>query len=135
MDVTEAHTSKITCPGTEDVPIAIDHSLICRHWVVHYPDRVIESIFCPPVSFAELMRLDSNTIGAVPIDGLNTNTGAMSCNPTDVLIDSDMHSCNECKNLSLMGICGAATKLGALQGYRPVLGRRLDHRCPEWKPP
>lgn len=135
MDVTEAYTGKITFPGIEDVPIAIDHSLIYRHWGVHYPDRVIESVLCPPVSFAELMRLDSNTIDAVPIDDLNTNTGAMSCNPTDVLIDPDMHSCDECKNLSSMGVCAAATKLGAMPGYRPRLGRRFDHRCPKWQPP
>lgn len=135
MDVTEAQTAKVTCLGTEDVPISIDQSPIHRHWVAHYPDHVIESVFCPPVSFAELMRLDSNTIDAVPIDGLNTNTGAMSCKGTDVLIDSDTHSCDECKSLSSMGVCAAASKLGAMPGYRPVLGRRLDHRCPEWKPP
>ena len=106
-----------------------------RHWAVQYPDRVMESVFCPPVSFAELMRLDNSAIAAEPIDGLNTKTGVMSCKGDDVLINSDMHGCDKCKNLSSMGVCSAATKLGAMPGYRPVLGRRLVHRCPEWKPP
>lgn len=135
MEATKAQPEGVTRPGNEDAPVSIDWSPTYRHWMVQYPDSLVESVFCPPISFAELKGLDSNIIGALPIDDLNTNTGTMSCNPTDVLIDSDMHSCVECNNLSSMGICAAATKLGALQGYRPVLGRRLDHRCPEWKPP
>lgn len=52
-----------------------------------------------------------------------------------ILHNPDLHSCDDCQRLSSSGICGAATKLGATPGYRPVLGRRFDHRCPEWKPP
>lgn len=44
----------------------------------------------------------------------------------------DMHGCDVCNNLSPNGICKSATRLGAMKGYRPVLGRLLDHRCPEW---
>lgn len=52
-----------------------------------------------------------------------------------ILHNPDLHSCDNCQRLSSSGICGAATKLGATPDYRPVLGRRFDHRCPEWKPP
>ena len=44
----------------------------------------------------------------------------------------DMHGCDVCNNLNPNGICKSATRLGAMKGYRPVLGRLLDHRCPEW---
>jgi hypothetical protein len=49
--------------------------------------------------------------------------------------ESDMHSCNSCGLLQASGVCKVAVKIGAMPGYRPVLGRRLDHRCPEWVPP
>lgn len=135
MDATKARAEGVTCPGTEDALIAVDQSPTYRHWMVHYPDSVVESFFCPPVSFAELMRLDSKTIAAEPVGDLNTNIGVMSYKGTNVLIDPDLHGCDECKNLSSIGVCRSAMQLGAMQGYRPVLGRRLDHRCPEWKPP
>lgn len=48
---------------------------------------------------------------------------------------ADMHSCNTCGLLQPSGVCKAAVKIGAMPGYRPVLGRRMDHRCPEWVPP
>lgn len=135
MEATKAQPEGVTCPGIEDAPISIDWSPTYRHWMVHYPNSVIESVFCPPVSYAELMRLDRKAIAAEPVCDLNTNIEVMSCIGTNVLIDPDMHSCDECKNLSSIGVCRSATQLGALQGYRPVLGRRFDHRCPEWKPP
>ena len=135
MDATKARAEGVTRPGTEDAPIAVNQSPTYRHWMVHYPDSVVESFFCPPVSFAELMRLDSKAISAEPVGYLNTDIGVMSCKGTNVLIDLDMHGCNECKNLSSIGVCRGAMQLGALQGYRPVLGRIFDHRCPEWKPP
>ena len=135
MDSTKSCAEGVTCPGTEDAPIAVDQPPTYRHWIVHYPDSVVESVFCPPVSYAELMRLDSKAIAAEPVGDLNTNIGVMSCKGSNVLIDPDMYGCDECNNLSLMGICVAATRLGAMPGYRPVLGRRFDQRCPEWKPP
>lgn len=135
MDATKARAEGVTCPGTEDAPIAVDQSPTYRHWMVHYPDSVVESFFCPPVSFAELMRLDSKAIAAEPVGELNTNMRVMSYERAHMLKDADMHGCDECMNLSSIGVCVAATKLGAMLGYRPVLGRRLDHRCPEWKPP
>lgn len=44
----------------------------------------------------------------------------------------ELHSCNDCARLSPTGICKAALSLGAMDGYKPVLGRRFDHYCPEW---
>lgn len=41
---------------------------------------------------------------------------------------SELHSCNDCARLSPTGICKAALSLGAMEGYKPVLGRRFDHR-------
>lgn len=110
-------------------------SVSYRHWVVKYPDSVVECVFCPPISFEELMHLDSEAIAAEPVGELNTNMRVMSYERAHMLKDADMHGCDECMNLSSIGVCEAATKLGAMPGYRPVLGRSLDHRCLEWKPP
>lgn len=120
-------------PG--DTPAAIDQLPKYRHWIVHYTDGNVESVFCPPVSYRDLMRLDSKAVNAEPVRDLDTNMRVMSYEQPDMLKDPEMHGCDDCMNLSSMGICVAATRLGAMPDYRPVLGRRLDHRCSEWKPP
>lgn len=132
--------AKASSPGelyqfSRDTPVAIDQSPKFRHWIVHYPDGDVESVFCPPIGFEELMRLDGKAVSAEPLSDLNTNMEVMSYERAHMLKDPEMHGCDDCMNLSSMGICSAATRLGAMPGYRPVLGRRLDHRCPEWKPP
>lgn len=52
-----------------------------------------------------------------------------------VCTNRELHSCNNCRRLSQSGVCNAAIKLGAMYGYRPVLGLLYDHRCPEWLSP
>ena len=131
----EAPSPGEVCQTPRETPVAIDQSPKFRHWIVHYPDGEVESVFCPPIGFIDLMRLDGKAVNAQPVSDLNTNMRVMSCKRSDILKDLEMNGCNDCMNLSSMGICLAAKRLGAMPGYRPVLGRRFDHRCPEWKPP
>lgn len=113
--------SKVSAPHTPLVPTVMkaQEEAAIRNWLKcieeNEPDAIMSKCQVDPVALKYFS--ERSTEASLPWS-----------NP-------QLHSCNDCVRLNLTGVCAAAIKLGAMTGYRPVLGRKFDHRCPEWKPP
>lgn len=122
-DLDRASVNPVTQPITPVlVPMTFEQKESVMDWLI-FIDEID-----PKISADVIAQCETNANARFYFIGRTKDLLTKANNP-------DLHSCNDCQRLSSSGICGAATKLGATLGYRPVLGRRLDHRCPEWKPP
>lgn len=101
-------------------------------WLIHYADREPMEVACsPPATHVEILERHPDAIAAEPHQP-QIDPPPVAALPTEA--PDDRITCDECRNLHMMGNCLAARRreLVAASGYTPIRG--MKRRCEAFAP-